>query len=73
MDRRLIKGGIYWKNVKKGKDESSPMIYEIDFSSMENKMKSDLGRFSSLIKDIKFGKLTPETFQNILIHHYGKE
>jgi ribosome recycling factor len=49
------------------------MIYEIDFSSMENKMKADLGRFSSLIKDIKFGKLTPETFQNILIHHYGKE
>jgi len=25
------------------------------------------------VKDIKFGKLTPETFQNIKIHHYGKE
>lgn len=49
------------------------MVTEVDLQPMEDKLRDYLTDFKTSVKDIKFGKLTPETFKSIKIYHQGKQ
>lgn len=73
QNQMLFKRPLFFKQAKKGKtEEPRKMVTSIDFEALERSMKEALVKFDSSVKDIKFGKLTPETFKSITLFQYGK-